>query len=392
MFEAVHMLASLALLLCVISFCSAFQCSGEHCQEFKLTDIVPKDYDKFSPPIENDKPAEVEIFISILNIRSIRETTMSYHADIFLHQYWKDYRLKYPENATNKILLDINWRKEIWTPDILFKNFLEGKVQDIIIPYMYLNMYPDKKIFYAARLSLQLSCEMDLHKFPHDVQACDISVMALTHQADEMALNWRNGCGMQVTENVMLPQFDVFNSSCSRCEKSYEIGTFSCITGTIHLKRRIGYYIINIYVPSILIVGMSMLTFWIPPEAVPARVTLGVTSLLTIVTKQYQASLPSVSYIVAMNVWMASCIGFVFFSLLEYALVVSLRRKRDKARKPECTLPALNTEKVGSHVDSKWKSRINRYYKDLDPDRVSRILFPLAFLFQIAAYFLRYGL
>ncbi|XP_067141018.1 glycine receptor subunit alpha-2-like [Centruroides vittatus] len=386
------MLSSLLTLLSVICYSYAFQCSGDRCKGLKLGDIVPEGYDKFSPPIENGKPTEVEVFISVLNIRSIRETTMSYHADIFLHQYWKDNRLEYPENATYKILLDEAWAKQIWKPDILFKNSLEGKVQNIIVPYTYVNFYPDKRIFFASRLSLQLSCEMDLHKFPHDFQTCDISIMGLTHQADEMVLNWKDGCGLQITDNVLLPQFDVVNSSCGRCEKSYQIGTFSCITGFIRLRRRTGYYTINVYVPSILIVGMSMLTFWIPPEAVPARVTLGVTSLLTIVTKQYQASLPSVSYIVAMNVWMSSCIAFVFCSLLEYALVVSLKKKRDKRAKLEANLsPLTTTEKVASR-DPEWKSRINRYFKDVDPDRVSRILFPVAFLFQIAAYFLRYGL
>lgn len=77
-----------------------------------------------------------------------------------------------------------------------------------------------------------------------------------------------------------------------------------------------------------------MLTFWIPPDAVPARVTLGVTSLLTIVTKQYQASLPNVSYIVALNIWLSACIAFVFVSLLEYATVIALLtslKKRSKS-------------------------------------------------------------
>ena len=44
---------------------------------------------------------------------------------------------------------------------------------------------------------------------------------------------------------------------------------------------------------------MMMCSFWIKPEAVPARVTLGVTSLLTLSTQHAnsQKSLPPVSYI-----------------------------------------------------------------------------------------------
>jgi hypothetical protein len=44
---------------------------------------------------------------------------------------------------------------------------------------------------------------------------------------------------------------------------------------------------------------MSWISFWIRPEAVPARVTLGVTSLLTLHTQHAnsQKALPPVSYI-----------------------------------------------------------------------------------------------
>lgn len=68
---------------------------------------------------------------------------------------------------------------------------------------------------------------------------------------------------------------------------------------------------------------MSWISFWIKPEAVPARVTLCVTSLLTLSTQhaQSQKSLPPVSYIKAIDIFMSSCTVFVFSSLMEYALV-----------------------------------------------------------------------
>ena len=84
-----------------------------------------------------------------------------------------------------------------------------------------------------------------------------------------------------------------------------------------------GYYIFHTYIPTCLIVIMSWISFWIKPEAVPARVTLCVTSLLTLSTQhaQSQKSLPPVSYIKAIDIFMSSCTVFVFASLMEYALV-----------------------------------------------------------------------
>lgn len=122
-------------------------------------------------------------------------------------------------------------------------------------------------------------------------------------------------------------------------------GQVSCLELIIYLRRQTGYYIINVYIPTILIVVMSMLTFWIPHDAIPARVTLGVTSLLTIITKQYQASMPNVSYIVALNIWLSCCIAFVFLTLVEYAVIISVMSKLKKSenvrRSPEQILPLV---------------------------------------------------
>jgi hypothetical protein len=67
----------------------------------------------------------------------------------------------------------------------------------------------------------------------------------------------------------------------------------------LSFRRRLGYYLFHTYIPTCLIVVMSWISFWIRPEAVPARVTLGVTSLLTLHTQHAnsQKALPPVSYI-----------------------------------------------------------------------------------------------
>lgn len=77
------------------------------------------------------------------------------------------------------------------------------------------------------------------------------------------------------------------------------IGNFTCLEVILSFRRRLGYYLFHTYIPTCLIVVMSWISFWIRPEAVPARVTLGVTSLLTLHTQHAnsQKALPPVSYI-----------------------------------------------------------------------------------------------
>lgn len=46
-----------------------------------------------------------------------------------------------------------------------------------------------------------------------------------------------------------------------------------------HLQRKLGYYLIQTYIPLIMIVVLSQVSFWINKESVPARTVAGNTPL-----------------------------------------------------------------------------------------------------------------
>lgn len=108
------------------------------------------------------------------------------------------------------------------------------------------------------------------------------------------------------------------------------IGEFSCLKAEFHLQRSIGFHLVQSYMPTVLIVVISWVSFWLDVEAIPARITLGVTTLLTISSKSsgIQSNLPPVSYVKAIDVWMGACTTFVFTALLEFTFVNYLWRKR----------------------------------------------------------------
>lgn len=69
---------------------------------------------------------------------------------------------------------------------------------------------------------------------------------------------------------------------------------------------------------------VQWISFWIKPDAVATRVTLGVTSLLTLLTQhsKSQESLPRVSYLKMVDAFMLTSTVFVFFVLIEFCLVI----------------------------------------------------------------------
>lgn len=77
------------------------------------------------------------------------------------------------------------------------------------------------------------------------------------------------------------------------------LGKFTCIEVKFYLERQMGYYLIQMYIPSLLTVILSWVSFWINMDAAPARVGLGITTVLTMTTQSSgsRASLPKVRQI-----------------------------------------------------------------------------------------------
>jgi Neurotransmitter-gated ion-channel transmembrane region len=102
-----------------------------------------------------------------------------------------------------------------------------------------------------------------------------------------------------------------------------------------HMQRAIGYHLVQSYLPSILVVVISWVSFWLDVEAIPARVTLGVTTLLTISSKAsgIQAGLPQV-YIRIVNFHLPRKITRTYTtSALNFSRAFCLREKKNTSLK-----------------------------------------------------------
>lgn len=314
-------------LIVILSICLAKVVYGEYQQSLAFTDILPEDskrYDKMRPPKKDGQATTVFFHVTVMGLDSIDETSMTYAADIFFAQTWKDHRLRLPENMTQEYrLLEVDWLKNMWRPDSFFKNAKSVTFQTMTIPNHYMWLYKDKTILYMVKLTLRLSCAMNFAIYPHDTQECKLQMESLSHTTDDMIFQWDPDVPLVVDENIELPQLALIENKTADCTQVYSTGNFTCLEVIFILKRRLGYYIFHTYIPTCMIVIMSWVSFWIKPEAAPARVTLGVTSLLTLSTQhaKSQAALPPVSYLKAVDAFMSVCTVFVFMALMEYCLV-----------------------------------------------------------------------
>jgi len=101
------------------------------------------------------------------------------------------------------------------------------------------------------------------------------------------------------------------------------LGNFSTITVTYFFKRRLGYYLIQIYLPDIFVVALSWIVFWMDKTDMGNRMALGITTILAIMflLGSINSTLPKVSYPKALDWYLMVSFLFAFFSLVECLIV-----------------------------------------------------------------------
>ena len=87
---------------------------------------------------------------------------------------------------------------------------------------------------------------------------CQIQV---SHTTDDMIFQWDPDVPLVVDEHIELPQLALVKNTTADCTQVYSTGNFTCLEVVFLLKRRLGYYLFHTYVPTCLIVIMSVSNF-----------------------------------------------------------------------------------------------------------------------------------
>ncbi|KAJ7326860.1 hypothetical protein JRQ81_016619 [Phrynocephalus forsythii] len=271
-------------------------------------------YDPRIRPNFKGIPVDVTVNIFINSFGSIQETTMDYRVNIFLRQKWNDPRLKLPTDwkGSESLTVDPTMFKCLWKPDLFFANEKNANFHDVtqenILLFIFRKYLCLLTAFVMSILSLSLSLSL-----------------SVGYTTDDLRFIWQSGDPVQL-EKIALPQFDIKKEDIEygNCTKYYQgTGYYTCVEVIFTLRRQVGFYMMGVYAPTLLIVVLSWLSFWINPDASAARVPLGIFSVLSLASEctTLAAELPKVSYVKALDVWLIACLLFGFASLVEYAVV-----------------------------------------------------------------------
>ncbi|XP_071043682.1 gamma-aminobutyric acid receptor subunit alpha-2-like isoform X2 [Parasteatoda tepidariorum] len=284
--------------------------------------LSAENYDKQIRPGFGGSPTVIDTDIEIRSFGSISETDMLFSIDCYFRQTWFDTRLKFRSGNLTVLSMDWKFLQRIWTPDTYFLNGKSSYLHKVSAPNKFVRVRNDGQLKYSMRLTIQTNCPMHLRKYPLDKQACPLVIGSFAYTSNDVRYQWRGETPVIVADDVTLSQYDYLNITLANHTEVKPRGTSSLLARFI-LKRRRGYFILQIYAPCAMIVGASWVSFWINKSDAPGRVAVGATTVLTLVTMGFggRSSLPRVAYATAIDWFVILCFSFVFAAMVEYACV-----------------------------------------------------------------------
>ncbi|HMQ69211.1 MAG TPA: hypothetical protein PKA90_09360 [Ignavibacteria bacterium] len=277
--------------------------------------------DTISPP----NPGGVtKVYVSMIinNIFKVDAARQIITADVVITARWNDPRLKH--DASSNIIVT---EDKIWDPFLTFSNRLNTS-KSFPENFTILN---DGTVLYLQRIYGDFTQKFLLEDFPFDEQSFQIRIIDITLNPEDVLLEPDTIIQSGISNNLELSDWTIKNWS-------FEEAPFVIMNGQsersslrflINAKRESGYYLLIFMIPLILIILMSLMAFWLPANLSASQITVGTTSMLTLIAYRFivTSELPKISYMTRMDVFILGSSILIFLTLLESVLTSTLANK-----------------------------------------------------------------
>ncbi|KAG0414171.1 hypothetical protein HPB47_008671, partial [Ixodes persulcatus] len=183
---------------------------------------------------------------------------------------------------------------------------------------------------------MTLVCQGNLKIFPFDNPKCPFAVESMSYEESQLKIDWTDP-SISTATSLRAHNAYLAKNETGYCDTRHTWrGNYSCLRVLLVFTRDKSFYISTVFVPGIVLVTSSFISFWLDINAVPARVMIGVTTMLNFctTTNSFRSNLPVVSNLTAMNLWDGVCMFFIYASMLEFIIVNYLYRNLGRRQHP----------------------------------------------------------
>ncbi|XP_074783717.1 5-hydroxytryptamine receptor 3A-like isoform X2 [Athene noctua] len=199
---------------------------------------------------------------------------------IWYRQHWMDEFLRWdPAHFDNLTHISLPV-ESIWVPDILINEFVDvGKSPHV--PYVYVGHHGE--VQNLKPIQVMTSCSLDIYNFPFDVQNCSLTFTSWLHHIRDINLSlWRQPELVKFDRSVFINQGEwelLYVLSCFQEFSVKSSDSYAEMKFYVVIRRRPLFYTVSLLLPSIFLMVMDIVGFYLPPNS-GERVSFKITLLL----------------------------------------------------------------------------------------------------------------
>jgi hypothetical protein len=283
-----------------------------------------------SRPHPGGEPTEISAAVYLIDVSQINGARQEFTADVFLLLSWNDPRLADGTSGVRRIPVD-----QVWNPRI---QILNQRGVSTGFPEL-VDVEPDGTVTFRQRYFGQYASPLDLREFPRDEHTFAIRLVVPGYSPDEVQLVPDERFTTGPPPRYSIPDWTLTPTRL-RPEPFAVIPGGPQLPGMVaefDARRHLGFYVGKGYVSVAIIVFMSWIVFWIDAQSVAPRISVSVTSMLTLVAYRFLlgGDLPKVSYLTRLDYFLLGATILVFLTLIEvtWTSAMSGRGQAEAARR-----------------------------------------------------------
>ena len=250
-------------------------------------------------------PDLVQVQIYVDKYHTLDMASQSYGVGGYLRLLWNDKRLAYNSTAdggcVDEILFERREAMNFWKPVLYWEYAKVVKVPSEDKEDGYASMfavYPNGNVFWSRQFDVTLHCAMygenikaansegGLATMPFDVQVCPFVLGPYAEDSSKVRVAWRDhpSGGLTNYAGVCLGEWTVLSVLEQSQVLQYAVGNYTYADARIRFSRNPEIWLWTYVVPAICMTLLQYIGFYIDPQATPARVSLGMITLLVVMT------------------------------------------------------------------------------------------------------------
>jgi hypothetical protein len=274
------------------------------------------------PPPSAEGRVPVKIGLYITNFVGVDEVEETFRIRGYLHETWKDPRLAYkPRGAAD--VSRVQDPAGIWLPALVVANAVNGRTTIST----NVRARPDGTVDYWEDFRDELTMQFAFRAFPFDRQSLPVVVQPFLDERGTISLEPEpDETGIGTQPWALLAQWEVLDLSATPRQAALgKNGRLRMpeIEFDLVVARRYAFYLWKVFLPLLVMAMISYCALWIRENDPAPQLSVALSALLTMIAFLFaiSSSLPKVPYLTYIDVFFL--IDFLFaFAVLAELLVV----------------------------------------------------------------------